>query len=76
MLSEQSKNTPKLKLDYLKEQYQRSKKRLLCFDYDGTLTPIQKTPMAAVPPKDMLKKSGPKRRTWFIYAVSMQQEMD
>ncbi|CEI89466.1 hypothetical protein RMCBS344292_03821 [Rhizopus microsporus] len=34
MLSEQSKNTPKLKLDYLKEQYQRSKKRLLCFDYD------------------------------------------
>lgn len=33
-LSEQSKNTPKLTLDYLREQYKYSKKRLLCFDYD------------------------------------------
>lgn len=34
LLSEQSKNTPKLKLDYLRDQYKSSKKRLLCFDYD------------------------------------------
>ncbi|CAO3702779.1 unnamed protein product [Rhizopus stolonifer] len=71
LLSEQSNNTPRLKLDYLQEHYQRSNKRLLCFDYDGTLTPIQKTPMAAVPPKDMLEYleklcQDPLNEVWII----------
>ncbi|KAG0740386.1 hypothetical protein G6F62_007284 [Rhizopus arrhizus] len=71
LLSEQSKNTPKLRLDYLQEQYQQSSKRLLCFDYDGTLTPIQKTPMAAIPPKDMLEYleklcQDPRNEVWII----------
>ncbi|KAJ3120370.1 threalose-6-phosphate phosphatase [Nowakowskiella sp. JEL0407] len=35
--------------------YAKAKKRLLMFDYDGTLTPIVKTPMEAVPPPKMLE---------------------
>ncbi|KAL7329095.1 hypothetical protein PS15p_207256 [Mucor circinelloides] len=71
LLSEQSKNTPKLKLEYLRDQYRHSKKRLICFDYDGTLTPIKKTPMAAVPPKDMLQYltalcQDPRNEVWII----------
>lgn len=37
LLLEQSKNTPRLKLDYLRDRYKYSKKRLLCFDYDVRL---------------------------------------
>ncbi|KAI7892938.1 glycosyltransferase family 20-domain-containing protein [Mucor mucedo] len=71
LLTEQAKNTPKLKLDYLRDQYRYSKKRLLCFDYDGTLTPIKKTPMAATPPKDMLEYleklcQDPSNEVWVI----------
>ncbi|CAO3611616.1 unnamed protein product [Cunninghamella blakesleeana] len=54
-LTEQSSNTPLLDLNLLIERYSASKKRLLCFDYDGTLTPICQTPGAAVPPPDTLK---------------------
>ncbi|KAI8982541.1 glycosyltransferase family 20-domain-containing protein [Pilobolus umbonatus] len=71
LLSEQSKNTPKLKMDYLIDKYHKATKRLLCFDYDGTLTPIQKTPMAAVPPEDMLVYlqklcEDPRNEVWII----------
>ncbi|EIE88419.1 hypothetical protein G6F55_007210 [Rhizopus delemar] len=71
LLSEQSKNTPRLPLDYLKTRYQQSSQRLLCFDYDGTLTPIQKTPMAAIPPKQMLEYleklcKDPQNEVWII----------
>ncbi|RUS25312.1 trehalose-phosphatase-domain-containing protein [Jimgerdemannia flammicorona] len=50
-----SNPTPFLDVDNLLRKYHGSKKRLLFFDYDGTLTPIRKMPNAAVPPPDMLK---------------------
>ncbi|KAI8066372.1 glycosyltransferase family 20-domain-containing protein [Gongronella butleri] len=53
-LSEQTSYTPLLKPEYLREKYAASKKRLLCFDYDGTLTPICQNPGDAVPSKAML----------------------
>ncbi|KAI8366831.1 glycosyltransferase family 20-domain-containing protein [Radiomyces spectabilis] len=70
-LSEQSSYTPLLNIDYLVSRYKFAKKRLLCFDYDGTLTPIRKTPGAAVPPKDMLEAlqalcNDPRNEVWVI----------
>ncbi|KAI7904460.1 glycosyltransferase family 20-domain-containing protein [Cokeromyces recurvatus] len=70
-LSEQNKYTPKLKLEQLQEHYLGAKKRLLCFDYDGTLTEIKNTPMAAVPSKTMLTYlkqlcKDPKNEVWII----------
>ncbi|KAI8097569.1 glycosyltransferase family 20-domain-containing protein [Halteromyces radiatus] len=70
-LSEQSSNTPLLKIDHLVQNYSTSQKRLLCFDYDGTLTPICQTPGAAVPPPDMLKAltilcQDPANEVWVI----------
>ncbi|CDH50920.1 trehalose 6-phosphate phosphatase [Lichtheimia corymbifera JMRC:FSU:9682] len=69
--SEQTSNTPVLRMDYLLPAYQQSKRRLLCFDYDGTLTPICKTPSAAVPPPDMLRAleklcQDPRNDVWVI----------
>ncbi|KAI8332220.1 glycosyltransferase family 20-domain-containing protein [Chlamydoabsidia padenii] len=70
-LSEKSSNTPLLKMDHLLERYKTSHKRLLCFDYDGTLTPICKTPSAATPPADMLQAlttlcQDPANEIWVI----------
>ncbi|CAO3600646.1 unnamed protein product [Absidia cylindrospora] len=70
-LSEKSSNTPLLKQDYLLDQYKNSQKRLLCFDYDGTLTPICQTPGAATPPADMLQAlttlcQNPANEVWVI----------
>ncbi|RKO91617.1 glycosyltransferase family 20-domain-containing protein [Blyttiomyces helicus] len=47
--------TPVLDTRLLLDRYRTSKKRLMLFDYDGTLTPIVKTPNAALPPPEMLK---------------------
>ncbi|KAI9485265.1 MAG: glycosyltransferase family 20-domain-containing protein [Benjaminiella poitrasii] len=71
LLSEQNNNTPILNLNYLQDQFRHAKKRLLCFDYDGTLTEIRKTPMAAAPSVAMLtylKKlcQDPKNEVWII----------
>ncbi|KAG0263759.1 threalose-6-phosphate phosphatase [Mortierella polycephala] len=52
---DQSTPTPYLDVSILVNEYKNAKKRLLMFDYDGTLTPIRKTPGAAVPQKHMLK---------------------
>ena len=41
--------TPALDLSRLKSSYKTAKKRLLLFDYDGTLTPIVKIPSHAIP---------------------------
>lgn len=41
--------TPLLSVNNLKQAYQRAEKRLFCFDYDGTLTPIVQDPAAAIP---------------------------
>ncbi|KAF9293443.1 threalose-6-phosphate phosphatase [Mortierella antarctica] len=51
---DQSAPTPYLNLAVIVEKFHSSKKRLLMFDYDGTLTPIRKTPSAAVPQEHML----------------------
>jgi len=48
-------NTPVLDRDAMGTMYEKASKRLLLFDYDGTLTPIVKTPSAAVPSKDTLR---------------------
>ncbi|KAF9930311.1 threalose-6-phosphate phosphatase [Linnemannia zychae] len=52
---DQSMPTPYLDQDLIINKYSTAKKRLLMFDYDGTLTPIRKTPGAAVPQEHMLK---------------------
>lgn len=68
---EQSTPTPYLDLNIITDQYHKAKKRLLMFDYDGTLTPIRKTPGAAVPQEHMLKAltalcADPKNIVWVI----------
>ncbi|KAF8942243.1 threalose-6-phosphate phosphatase [Haplosporangium gracile] len=68
---EQSTPTPYLDLNGITDQYHKAKKRLLMFDYDGTLTPIRKTPGAAVPQEHMLKAltamcADPKNIVWVI----------
>ncbi|KAF9182961.1 threalose-6-phosphate phosphatase [Haplosporangium sp. Z 767] len=52
---DQSTPTPYLDTSIMVDEYKSAKKRLLMFDYDGTLTPIRKTPGAAVPQEHMLK---------------------
>ncbi|KAG0352161.1 threalose-6-phosphate phosphatase, partial [Gamsiella multidivaricata] len=68
---DQSTPTPYLDLSVIVDKYRSSKKRLLMFDYDGTLTPIRKTPGAAVPQEHMLKAltalaSDPDNVVWVI----------
>ncbi|EJD51124.1 trehalose 6-phosphate phosphatase [Auricularia subglabra TFB-10046 SS5] len=48
-------STPELDRELIKKQYAAAKKRLLLFDYDGTLTPIVKVPSAAVPSEATLE---------------------
>ncbi|KAI9033303.1 glycosyltransferase family 20-domain-containing protein [Hyaloraphidium curvatum] len=45
---------PMAKASSILGTYRGSARRLLIFDYDGTLTPIRKTPGEAVPPAKML----------------------
>lgn len=49
-----SEITPRLDAANIERRYKASNKRLLMFDYDGTLTPIVKTPEAAVPSSGLL----------------------
>ncbi|KAF9583769.1 threalose-6-phosphate phosphatase [Lunasporangiospora selenospora] len=68
---DQSAPTPYLDLNTITDRYKKAKRRLLMFDYDGTLTPIRKTPGAAVPQEHMLKAlkaltSDPKNIVWII----------
>lgn len=55
LVPNQTDPTPVLDFVKIVDAYKTSKRRLLMFDYDGTLTPIRKVPNAAVPPPDMLK---------------------
>ena len=71
-LPSQSNPTPKLDIDLLTKQFRESRNRLLFLDYDGTLTPIRKTPNAAVPPARMLeamKRLTPQDGT-VVYVIS------
>ncbi|KAJ3226516.1 threalose-6-phosphate phosphatase [Clydaea vesicula] len=47
--------TPTLDKELIMQNYTKAKRRLLLFDYDGTLTPICKTPNEAIPAPNMLK---------------------
>ncbi|KAI7867163.1 glycosyltransferase family 20-domain-containing protein [Spinellus fusiger] len=50
----QSHSTPTLNMDSLESAYRVSQKRLMFFDYDGTLTPIVSLPSDAKPSDKML----------------------
>ncbi|KAF8985453.1 threalose-6-phosphate phosphatase [Entomortierella lignicola] len=68
---DQSTPTPYLDLSVIVHKFNSAKKRLLMFDYDGTLTPIRKTPGAAIPQEHMLKAltalaNDPKNIVWVI----------
>ncbi|KAJ3415513.1 threalose-6-phosphate phosphatase [Chytridiales sp. JEL 0842] len=69
---DQSNPTPALDFGHISAKYFSAKKRLLLFDYDGTLTPIRKTPNAAVPSEEMLRSlaviaSDPKN---YVFVIS------
>jgi trehalose 6-phosphate synthase/phosphatase len=50
-----SHHTPPLVVKDFIDRFTQARKRLLLFDYDGTLTPIVKTPSAATPTPQLLK---------------------
>jgi trehalose-phosphatase len=64
--------TPRLDLQRLRNAYKQAKgRRLLMFDYDGTLTAIRKLPSAAVPSQPMLEAlrllaADPRNHVWVI----------
>jgi len=49
-----ARQTPVLPTQHMLERYSRATKRLFLLDYDGTLSPIVKTPSMAVPTEDTL----------------------
>jgi len=49
-----ARQTPALPTQHMLERYSRATKRLFLLDYDGTLSPIVKTPSMAVPSEDTL----------------------
>jgi trehalose 6-phosphate synthase/phosphatase len=63
--------TPPLDYEKLLHQYKQPGKRLLMFDYDGTLTPIVQDPAAAIPTDRLYTilqtlASDPKNTVWII----------
>ncbi|OZJ02982.1 hypothetical protein BZG36_03144 [Bifiguratus adelaidae] len=71
LLEEESNPTPLLDIDKMLTQWKEAKRRILFFDYDGTLTAIRKQPMAAIPPPEMLKYlqmlcHDPQNTVWVI----------
>ncbi|KAF9348931.1 threalose-6-phosphate phosphatase [Mortierella sp. AD094] len=74
---DQSTPTPYLDLSVIVNKYNSTNRRLLMFDYDGTLTPIRKTPGAAIPQEHMLKAltalaNDPKNIVWVISGRDQQ----
>ena len=68
---EQAQTTPQLNENLLRKKYETARRRLLMFDYDGTLTPIVKEPSAAVPTEKLLRTlralaADPKNTVWII----------
>ncbi|KAF7727461.1 threalose-6-phosphate phosphatase [Apophysomyces ossiformis] len=67
----QSRFTPVLNKNELLEKYAKANRRVLFFDYDGTLTPIVSVPSEAKPGAQMLQSlqtlcSDPKNEVWII----------
>jgi len=63
--------TPVLDKTAVLAQFRKADKRLFCFDYDGTLTPIVKDPNAAIPSDRVLRTlktlaADPKNAVWII----------
>ncbi|KAJ9663374.1 threalose-6-phosphate phosphatase [Neophaeococcomyces mojaviensis] len=61
----------KLNMEKLGKAYAESPKRLLVFDYDGTLTPLVNDPEAAIPTQSVLESivrlsSDPKTELWLV----------
>ncbi|KAJ1927195.1 hypothetical protein IWQ60_003124 [Tieghemiomyces parasiticus] len=54
LAAEMSHVTSGLDVDLTVAQYRRAARRLICLDYDGTLSPIVKNPSDALPPPAML----------------------
>lgn len=68
---DQSIATPALDRPLLVAQYKTARRRLLMFDYDGTLTPIVKDPQAAIPSDRVLRTlkklaADPANAVWII----------
>jgi trehalose 6-phosphate synthase/phosphatase len=67
----QSQSTPALRRDEFIESYKTAKKRIMFFDYDGTLTPIVSVPMDAKPSPQMLDSiqvlcKDPRNEVWVV----------
>lgn len=67
----QARQTPYIPQDHLLNWYGKAKKRLFLLDYDGTLTPIVKSPSMAVPSAATLEAlskltADPKNIVWII----------
>lgn len=67
----QSQSTPALNPDQLIESYKNAKKRLMFFDYDGTLAPIVSVPTDAKPSADMINYlqelcNDPRNNVWVV----------
>ncbi|KAI1195400.1 trehalose-phosphatase [Nemania serpens] len=63
--------TPVLDGTILLEQYRAATKRLIMFDYDGTLTPIVREPQAAIPSERVIQTlralaTDPRNAVWII----------
>ncbi|CAG8548967.1 12250_t:CDS:10 [Acaulospora morrowiae] len=70
-IRDQTNVTPYLDIPTLLKKYKAAKRRLLLFDYDGTLTPIVNTPSQAVPSPHMLEllqelTNDPKNTVWVV----------
>ncbi|KAI1326254.1 glycosyltransferase family 20 protein [Xylariaceae sp. FL0255] len=69
--NQNDKVTPLLDRTIMLERYRAARKRLFMFDYDGTLTPIVKTPQAAIPSRQVIQAlktlvADPKNAVWII----------
>lgn len=67
----QSQSTPALDPNSFMKAYQKAKKRLMFFDYDGTLTPIVSVPTDAKPSEEMLNAiqtlcNDPENEVWVV----------
>ena len=74
---DQSGATPPLDRNLLVEQYNKAKRRLFMFDYDGTLTPIVKDPNAAIPTDRVIRTikklaSDPNNNVWIVSGRDQQ----
>ncbi|KTW27698.1 trehalose-phosphatase [Pneumocystis carinii B80] len=63
--------TPVIDTTLLTNAYQKANKRLFMFDYDGTLTPIVKDPLVAIPSQQLLRvlralAENPQNQVWII----------